>query len=109
MLVVALDMPADIDEAEFDRWYETEHIPERLACPGFLAATRFRSEASPRYLTIYELAGPEALRSPEYLQLTERESAESKTWRAQMTTLLRGVFAPGSTMRAPRADQRRAI
>jgi hypothetical protein len=109
LLVVALDMPPGIDEAAFDRWYETEHIPERLACPGFVSVSRYRSEATPRYLAIYELEGPEALRSREYLGLSERESAESKRWRAQMTTSLRGVFAPGATIRAAPADQRRAI
>jgi hypothetical protein len=106
LLVVALDMPEGIDEAEFDRWYETEHIPERLACPGFLSATRYLSETPPRYLAIYELDSPAALRSPEYLSLSERESAVSKTWRAQMTTSLRGVFTPGATIRRAAADQR---
>ena len=31
----------DIDpahESEFHRWYEEEHIPERMAIPGFLTA-----------------------------------------------------------------------
>ena len=40
-------------ETEFHRWYEEEHIPERLAIPGFLTARRFQTlEGSPKYLAI---------------------------------------------------------
>jgi hypothetical protein len=34
----------DIDPAhedEFNRWYEEEHLAERMAIPGFLSARRF--------------------------------------------------------------------
>ena len=60
----------DIDaahETEFHRWYEEEHIRERLAIPGFLTARRFQTlEGSPKYLAIYDLESPGVLHSPEY-------------------------------------------
>jgi hypothetical protein len=36
----------DIDpshESEFNRWYEEEHLAERMAIPGFVAARRFQA------------------------------------------------------------------
>jgi hypothetical protein len=46
------------------------HIPERLSCPGFLTARRFRSvDASPRYLAVYELESVDAVHTAEYLAL----------------------------------------
>src|ERR1700729_3654586 len=64
----------DIDpamEEEFHRWYEDEHIPERMAVPGFLTARRFRAiEGGPKYLALYDLESPEVLASEPYLRLT---------------------------------------
>lgn len=49
----------DIDpqhEAEFNDWYNTEHIAELLAVPGILAAARYEAtKGGPKYLAIYEL------------------------------------------------------
>jgi hypothetical protein len=64
-----VDHDPDIDEVEFNQWYFEEHVPERLSCPGFISARRFRViEGSPQYLAIYEIEGPEALQTPEYLR-----------------------------------------
>lgn len=53
---------------EFFRWHENEHIPERLALPGFRRGRRFvRAGHSPEWLTIYEADSLDALTSPEYL------------------------------------------
>ena len=60
----------DIDpahESEFHRWYEEEHIPERMAIPGFLTARRFQAiEGAPKYLALYDLESPDVLRSSDY-------------------------------------------
>jgi hypothetical protein len=73
VLVTLMDVDPGLDEAEFNRWYDEEHVAERMRCPGFISASRFRSvEGSPRYLAVYELAGPEALLTPEYLALPSR-------------------------------------
>ncbi|MBS0319164.1 MAG: hypothetical protein JSR18_01370 [Proteobacteria bacterium] len=53
----------------FYEWHDKEHIPERLALPGFLRGRRLRSAGhSPEWLTIYEAEDLSALVSPEYLQ-----------------------------------------
>jgi hypothetical protein len=60
----------DIDpalEVEFNRWYEEEHLGERMAIPGFITARRFQAiEGSPKYLAIYDLESPDVLQSAPY-------------------------------------------
>jgi hypothetical protein len=52
----------------YERWLVSEHIPERLALPGFLEARRYEAvSGGPRFFIRYAVAAPEALASPEYL------------------------------------------
>lgn len=56
-------------------WYETDHIPERIAIEGFLTATRYEAirpideSLGREFFTSYELASLSALASPEYQAL----------------------------------------
>lgn len=69
-LLVMMQPPPAMEE-EFNAWYDTEHVPERLAVPGFLSARRFVSlDGHPRYLALYDLERPEVLQSPEYLAVS---------------------------------------
>lgn len=53
---------------EFHAWYNTEHVPERLAIPGFVAAARYASlEGGMPWLATYEVETPAVLDSPAYL------------------------------------------
>lgn len=55
-------------EADYWRWHDREHIPERVAVPGFLRGRRYRSlERSLDYLDFYEVEDAETLRSAPYL------------------------------------------
>jgi hypothetical protein len=46
-------------EAEFNEWYDHEHIPALAAVPGTLRARRFRDNTGThRYLALYHLASP---------------------------------------------------
>lgn len=51
----------DIDpahEAAFNRWYEETHLPDLLACPGWLSARRYVAlDGGPKYVALYEIAG----------------------------------------------------
>ena len=58
-----------------NRWYDLDHVPQRLTCPGFLRAERYElaSRASSgsgagalRYLNVYYIADPDVLRSEAY-------------------------------------------
>lgn len=54
-------------ELEFNRWYQQQHIPERLALAGFIAARRYQAlGAQPAYMAVYECNSIEALQSPAY-------------------------------------------
>ena len=51
-------------EADFNAWYDEEHVPRLSAVPGCLSARRFKivsavSEGSHRYLALYHLASPD--------------------------------------------------
>ncbi|ACA15849.1 conserved hypothetical protein [Methylobacterium sp. 4-46] len=64
-------------EDEFNDWYTHEHLPERVAIPGFLRARRYVEAlrdprlAGWRYFTLYEVEAAGTLRSPAYLRALE--------------------------------------
>lgn len=69
-LLLTVTEPPDAMEEEFNAWYDTEHLPERLAIPGFRSARRWVAAGVPgegKYLATYELDSPAVLQSPEYL------------------------------------------
>lgn len=54
--------------ADFEHWHAHEHFPERLAIPGFLRASRWRSaDGGDGSFVLYELADHAVLHSPAYL------------------------------------------
>ena len=66
LLMVYCDVPQDLED-EFNRWYDQEHIPERLSIPGVLSAARYVAlGGGPKCLACYELNGPEAWHAPEW-------------------------------------------
>ena len=64
-------------EDEFNRWYEQEHIPEKLEVPGFRSARRFQADdGASRYLAVYELDDVSVPTSEEYMSQTPTEWTE---------------------------------
>ena len=62
-------------EDEFNAWYEAEHLPERLAIPGFRSAQRWVADCAPgegKYLATYELESAAVLTSSRYLSFFEK-------------------------------------
>lgn len=67
-LLLVMMEPDEGYEELLNRWYDEEHLAERLQVPGFLSARRFVAvEGSPKYLALYELESPDVLRTPDYL------------------------------------------
>ena len=60
-------------EAEFNEWYDKEHIPALSAVPGVLSARRFRGSGNRAYVALYHLADPAVQESASWKQA--RESA----------------------------------
>jgi len=69
------DVPGEI-EREWNRWYDTTHIPNRLNKPGFLLVRRFLAiRGEYKYLTCYELDGVKTLTGDAYVKLREWEAS----------------------------------
>jgi hypothetical protein len=85
------DVPAE-HEADFDHWHTTEHLPERVAVPGFLRGRRCRAldgGLSPRYFILYETADVEVLRSPAYVARLDQPTPRTTRASARMTRTIR--------------------
>lgn len=87
MYIVHTDIPDHIVD-EYNAWYDSEHLPRCAAIPGVLRARRLASTGilggsgnGPRYLTAYELAGPNVWESPAALQ------ARKTPWTEKMRSL----------------------
>ena len=61
-------------EDEFNDWYDHEHIPLRMAVPGFLSAQRYRVSGAPHYLVVYEMQSAAVLQSPSYQRVKNHPS-----------------------------------
>jgi len=91
-LLVTMQPPPAFEE-EFNAWYDTEHLPERLAVPGFETALRFVCiSGHPRYLAMYDLTHPQVLDSPEYLKVA---FANSSPWTLRVLQRVRVYRAFG--------------
>src|SRR5262245_59612347 len=72
LLLVMIGIDA-AHEFELNRWYDEEHFPERITCPGFLNGRRFTAlEGKPKYLATYDLDSPDVLQSEAYLKIAKR-------------------------------------
>jgi len=69
ILIASMNM-ANAAEDEFHDWYDTEHLPERIACPGFLRCQRWIG-ASDRKISVatYDLENVDVLKQPGYLAI----------------------------------------
>ncbi len=94
LLMVWTDVPAD-KEAEFHRWYNEEHIAERLAVPGFLSAARYEAvKGGPNHLAYYELESVEVLESDAYKYVQAHPTEWTKRCSPNVlgTTFIRNVY-----------------
>jgi hypothetical protein len=67
--VVVWNDVAEPGRDQFYDWHDKEHIPERLAIPGFRRGRRYiKPGHSPEWLTLYEADDLDVVTSPEYLQ-----------------------------------------
>ena len=73
--LVQMDIPAE-HEADFNRIYDTEHVPEILKVPGVRGCTRYVLEKTnkagvARYLALYEMDAADVMDSPAWLRASE--------------------------------------
>ena len=78
LLMVWTDIDAEF-EAEFNRWYDEEHIAHLLEVPGFLSAGRYVAvRGGPKYLAVYELEDHNVLRSAAYLDTVKYQPSPQR-------------------------------
>ena len=86
LLMVYVDIDPEHD-ADFNAWYNEEHLQDLLNLPGFLNAARYEAlKGGPRYLACYELASVEAVQSEAYQKLRR----ESSAWSQRISLSTRG-------------------
>lgn len=91
MLITSMDVdPAD--EAEFNIWYDREHLAERVAIDGFLEARRWIAEqAQPKYFCTYSTAKFDDLGGPAYQRALANQTDWSKKNIGRFKNMVRAV------------------
>lgn len=100
-LLVLMQPPPTLEE-EFNAWYDTEHVPERAAVPGFRTALRFVCiDGHPRYLAMYDLDSFAVLDSAAYKRVAYDQSSP---WTKRVTSRVRIYRSAGEQIHAGKAD-----
>ncbi|HWL21380.1 MAG TPA: hypothetical protein VNS33_17030 [Bradyrhizobium sp.] len=91
MLLTSMDIDAADDE-DFNRWYDREHLEERVAIEGFIEARRYVAHSgSPKYLCLYSTETIEVLDSPAYRARLANSTDWSKKSMARFKNMIRAV------------------
>jgi hypothetical protein len=91
MLLTSMDIDPS-DEADFNRWYDREHLEERVAIEGFLEARRYVAhEGRPKYLSLYSTATFEVLDGPAYRIALANQTEWSRKTIARFANMIRAV------------------
>lgn len=74
--LVQMDVPATLED-EFNRIYDTEHVPNILKAPGVHGCSRYRlhstdAEGVARYAALYEIDSPDVPESPGWKAESEK-------------------------------------
>jgi antibiotic biosynthesis monooxygenase (ABM) superfamily enzyme len=94
ILVVMMEVDPDHEE-EFNRWYNEEHLLERLEIPGYISARRFKLEEGEgvlKYLCIWELEDASPLQSEEYMAQQRRSSELRDRAHSYIKQRARGLY-----------------
>jgi hypothetical protein len=96
MLLTSMNIDVS-DEADFNRWYDREHLEERVAIEGFLEARRYVAHAAnPKYHSLYSTATLDVLDSPAYRARLANQTEWSRRSMAHFKDMLRVVASNGT-------------
>ena len=74
LYLVQMDVPAEL-EADFNRIYDTQHIPEITKVPGVLGVKRYALEKPvqgvPKYAALYRVASPDVPQGPAWVAASD--------------------------------------
>lgn len=81
-------------EPDFNRWYDREHLEERVRIPGFVSGTRYQSVRGPRkYLGLYRTVSLDAFQTADYFKAFGQQTPWSVTNLQRMVDPMRRVCA----------------
>jgi hypothetical protein len=104
--LLVLMQPPPAFEEEFNAWYDTEHIPERVAVSGFETGLRYVCiSGAPRYLAMYDTQSADVFNSPGYLRVA---FGNSSPWTKRVTSRVRGYRSAGEQVYPGNALTQRA-
>jgi hypothetical protein len=91
MLLTSMDVDPS-DEADFNRWYDREHLEERVAIEGFIEARRYVAHrGSPKYLSLYSTETFDVLDSAAYRTALANPTDWSTATMARFKNMIRSV------------------
>ena len=79
-------------ESEFNEWYQTEHVRQRMQIPGFLSARRYRALGdSQAYMAIYSCTEAAVLEQAEYKDILVEPTPLTKKMMPHFRNMVRSV------------------
>ena len=91
-VLLVLNDVVGASEEEFNRWYQQQHIPERLGVPGFKTARRYRAvDAQPAYMAVYECESIDVFASKTYLERLANPTDWTKKAMPSLRNMLRSA------------------
>lgn len=85
----------DIDsvvESEFNEWYQTEHVRQRMQIPGFLSARRYRALGdSQAYMALYSCTEAAVLDQAQYKEILVEPTPLTKKMMPHFRNMVRSV------------------
>jgi hypothetical protein len=80
--LVQMDIPESMED-EFNRVYDTQHVPNITKAPGVHACTRYKLESTDvegtaRYAAVYEIDSPDVPQSEGWIAESEKGDWASK-------------------------------
>ena len=95
MLLTSMDIDPG-EETEFNRWYDREHLEERVAIDGFLEARRYvvhppGAKGCPKYLCLYSTRDFDVLDSAAYRTVLANPTEWSVKTMARFRNMIRAV------------------
>ncbi|ODP32186.1 DUF4286 family protein [Pandoraea sp. ISTKB] len=91
MLFVASDI-LEADEADFNAWYDREHVEERVRMRGVISAARYVAlQGRPKYLSLYWAESIAVFASPAYAHAFQHQTAWSQRTLPKMVAPTRRI------------------
>jgi hypothetical protein len=85
---------------EFDDWHTHEHMPERLAIPGFLRGSRWLANEGTGYFILYEAEDETTITAGPYLERLNHPTPWSRKMMPHHRNMVRGLCRVQSKMGA---------